>query len=144
MNPVDFYMQVYGLESVVMPAVCAEVSSETNLPFVEATPWILFNSDLKVSEFEVHREMFEKITAALGLKDGEFVLALRDVVPAYSAQSLRVSVSFGGAQMGWSHSPEATTPSVVVSSFSEMAQNPELKKSAWSFLKKTLDFRPAF
>ncbi len=144
MNPVDFYMQVYGLESVVMPAVYADASAEPKLESGQATPWILFSSDLKISEFEVHREMFQKITAALGLKDGEFVMALQDAAPAYSAQSLRVSVSFGGAQMGWSHSPEATTPSVVVSSFSEMAQNPELKKSAWSFLKKTLDFRPAF
>lgn len=144
MNPVEFYMQVYGLESVIAPAVYADASAEPQLERAKTKPWILFSSDLTVSEFEVYREMFDKITVALGLKDGEFVMVLQDAVPAYSSQSLCVSVSFGGAQMGWSQSPENSSPHVVVSSFTEMAQNPELKKSAWSFLKKILDFRPAF
>jgi hypothetical protein len=141
MNPFEFYSQVYGIESFVgAPSGQAEagpVVSAKAETLPSAQPWLAFTTNLTNSEFQAYSEMFGKITTALGLSAHEFALYLQDQsIP----DGVSVHVAFGGSQMGWQETSE-TTKQLVVSSLQDMAQNPELKKSAWSFLKKIMDHR---
>ena len=146
MNPVDFYMQVYGLDNVVMPVVPVEKHQEvapaqlSEVARQRPSPWVVFMSDLKINEFPAFQEMFAKITAALGLQSDEFSILLQDS-DQQIPEGARVCVAFGGMQMGWVEASNSPYKLLVVSSFQEMAQNPELKKSAWSFLKQIMDHR---
>ena len=134
MDPFEFYSQVYGIDSFISVATETTASVDTAS---QPQPWIVFTSNLTKSQYQPYSEMFGKITAALGLKADEFFLCLQDQsIP----DSVRVHVAFGGPQMGWQESSE-TTKQRVVSSLQDMAQNPELKKSAWSFLKQIMDCR---
>lgn len=137
MDPFEFYSQVYGIESFVAVATAPTVSAVAEShPALQPHPWIEFTSDLTTSEFKAYSEMFGKITAAMGLKANDFALCLRD-----SQQMLKgtqVSVAFGGAEQGWQVTNELPKK-LVVPSLQDMAQNPELKKSAWSFLKQAMD-----
>lgn len=140
MDPFEFYAQVYGIDSFVAVATEPAVSAAAeSLSIHQPQPWIVFTTTLTKSEYQAYSVMFGKITAALGLRANEFTLCLQDSTQAIP-NGVNVCVAFGGPQMGWQESSE-TTKHLVVSSLQDMAQNPELKKSAWSLLKQAMDYR---
>jgi hypothetical protein len=140
MNPFEFYSQVYGIDSFIVatagPSVSATAESSTT---PQPQPWIVFTTSLSKSQYQPYSEMFDKITAALGLRTNEFELFLQGSTQPVSNEA-KVCVVFGGPQIGWQETNE-TIKRLVVSSLQDMAQNPELKKSAWSFLKQVMDYR---
>ena len=74
----------------------------------------------------------------MGLKANDFALCLRD--SHQMLEGTQVSVAFGGIEQGWQETSELPKK-LVVPSLQDMAQNPELKKSAWSLLKQAMDCR---
>ncbi len=140
MDPFEFYSQVYGIESFVIPTSAPTVTAGIRSPSAAVPqPWIVFTSFLTTSEFQAYREMFAKITGAMGLKAHEFALSLQDVTPSITNET-QVRVAFGGNEQGWQET-SGLQKNLVVSSLQDMAQNPELKKSAWTFLKQAMDCR---
>ena len=140
MNPFEFYSQVYGIESFVIPTSAPTVTAGILSPSAAVPqPWIVFTSSLTTAEFQAYREMFGKITGAMGLKAHEFALILQDLTPPISNET-QVRVAFGGDEQGWQETSDLQKH-LVVSSLQDMAQNPELKKSAWSLLKQAMDCR---
>ncbi len=139
-NPFDYYLQVYGIDSFVIPTSAPTATAGILSPSAAGPqPWIVFTSSLTTAEFHSYREMFAKITRAMGLKPHEFALSLQDLPPPVSNET-RVRVAFGGDEQGWQET-SGLQKHLVVSSLQDMAQNPELKKSAWSFLKQAMDHR---
>jgi hypothetical protein len=138
MDPFEFYSQVYGLDSVIMPVTAAPPQAR---PIT--APWLVFTSSLSPDEFQTHSEMFYKITAAMGLKEHEFSLQLQNATLQIQP-STQVLVSFGGTQVGWNNAGGSVLKNLTVPSLEDMARHPELKKTAWTLLKQTLDFRRAF